>query len=286
VEKITRILAVAENPEDGAIVLDKAVAAARCFGAQVDLLIADATHAPALAALCMERDYDCVTLGSVHRNQEPMHESILRRTFESMPDLVIKAPAGARPLQRWTLHENDWALAHECPVPVILVRNRQWSKAMRLAAAVDVSDHDGAELTRSILHTAGFLAMGFHGNLDILYSEREKNDEAVRMERAVKLAQLVREFHVGCERLQVLNGEPGKMLAPLLAARQYDVLVLGAQSRRPLRSSILGGTIGHLIEASDGDVVLVKAPIQAMGEVAPRGVSVPEQRIDQVEQLV
>ena len=62
------------------------------------------------------------------------------------------------------------------------------------------------EIRAQILHTAGFLALGCHGNLDILYSEREQHDETVRMERAVKLAQLVREFHVGCERLQMFDG--------------------------------------------------------------------------------
>lgn len=285
-EKISRILAVAEDPEDGVVVLDKAVAAARCFGARVELLVADGVHAPAFATLCTARGFDAVTLNSAHRGSQPMHEFILRRVHETSPDLVFKAPAGARPLQRWTLDSNDWVLAHECPVPLILVRNRHWPKSMRFAAAVDVSDDDTADVTRSILHTAGFLAMGFHGNLDVLYSERERNDESMRMRHAVKLAQLVREFHVGCERIQVFAGEPGQVLAPLVAARQYDVLVLGAETRRPLRGAMPGGTISRLIEASEGDVVLVRAPDPAAGRTLNRHSSRSEQRSDEVEQFV
>ena len=285
-EKITRILAVAESPQDGIIVLDKAVAAARCFGAQVELMVADAAHAHAFASASTKLGYDGVMLSSVHRGQTPMHELIRRRALESRSDLVIKAPAGSRPLQRWTLDDNDWMLAHECPAPLLLVRHRPWTKSMRFGAAVDASDDDIADVARAILHTAGFLAMGFHGNLDVLYCERERHDESLRMKRAVKLAQLVREYHVGCERLEVLTGEPAEMLAPLVAARQYDVLVLGAESRRPLRSSITGGTVSRLIDASDGDVLLVRATDVEVGRTSRRVPSRTQQRSDKIEQFV
>lgn len=270
-EKVTRILAVVERSEDGAMVLDKAVAVARSFGARVDLQVSEGMHAHALAALCNTLHYDEVTLASVHRGAAPLHEIILRRVLETHPDLVVKAPAGAHPLHRLTLGGNDWELAQECPVPVLLVRHRPWTKPARFAAAVDVSDGDTADVTRAILHTAGFLAMGMHGSLDILYCEREQHEEAVRIERAVKLAQLVREFHVGCERIQVFTGEPEEILPPLVSARGYDVLVLGARTREMGIQSIFGGTTGRMFEATEGDVVLVKAP--ALGAARRAGIS-------------
>jgi len=284
-EKVTRILAVVELRENGAVVLEKAVALARCFGASVELMMAEPALAPDLATMCQARGYDEVLMSSVHRGATPMRDVILRRALETRPDLVVKVPAGAHPLHRWTLDENDWELANECPAPVLLVRHRTWSRPVRLAAAVDVSDRDTAEVARSILHTAGFIAMGIHGNLDILYSEREQHDEALRMERAVKLAQLVREFHVGCERIQVLSGDAGDVLPPLMAARQYDVLVLGAQTRQTGIQGIFGGTTSRVIEATDGDVVLVKAPApRILNET--RQSSAREQRSHEGQQFV
>jgi nucleotide-binding universal stress UspA family protein len=155
---------------------------------------------------------------------------------------------------------SDWALAQEIPAPLLLVRGPRWQTPARMAAAVDVSDKDHLGLARSILQTAGFLALGTHGHLDILYTEREAQDESIRMERAVTLAQLVREFHVGSERLQMFGGEPGKRLPPLFAARHYDVLVLGGETRREGLSRLLPGTVARIMDATDSDVVLVKAP--------------------------
>ena len=80
-------------------------------------------------------------------------------------------------------------------MPLLLLRGQAWGSPVRLAAAVDVSDDDHTDLARGILHAAGFLALGMHARLDVLYSEVEMHDESLRMERAVKLARLVREFH-------------------------------------------------------------------------------------------
>jgi nucleotide-binding universal stress UspA family protein len=284
-EKVTRILAVAERPEEGAVVLDKAVSLARCFGARVDLMISEPTHAQAFATLCRTLAYGEVVLTSVHGGGLPLHEIILRRVFETHPDLVVKAPSGPHPLHRFSLTDNDRELAQECPVPVLLVRQRRWRSPARFAAAVDVSDRDTEDVTRAILNTAGFLAMGLHGNLDVLYSEREQHDETVRIARAVKLAQLVREFHVGCERIQVFTGEPVKLLPPLVARRKYDVLVLGARSRQQGVDSLFGGLPGRMIEATEGDVVLVKAPAPSAAKVGSAA-SNREQRSHELQEFV
>jgi len=258
-EKLTRILAVANGIEDGALVLRKSVALARRFGAHIELLLFGLADDLEAATLCAVLAYDKVTVASMHSGVESTTDVILRRVFAAQPDLVVKSPAGEHPLKRWTLDDNDWRLANECPAPVLLVRHAPWASPIRFAAAVDVSDDETSDTARSILHAAGFMALGCHGNLDILYSEREPHDDALRMERAVKLAQLVREFHVGCERIQVFDGAPEQVLPPLLSARHYDVLVLGAQSRQPALKNLLGATNSRLVQATEGDVVLVKA---------------------------
>jgi nucleotide-binding universal stress UspA family protein len=285
-EKVTSIMAVVENSASGAVVLDKAVDLARAFRARVDLLVADSLLTHEFASRCAALVYDEVTLCSLYRSGEPLHSLLIRRIHERQPDMVIKAPAGAHPLRTWTLHANDRELADQCPVPVVLAGMNSWAKPMRFAAAVDISSHESALAARGILQAAGFLTLGCHGTLDILYSEREERDETLRMERAVKLAQLVREFHVGSERLQMFDGAPEKRLPPLIAARQYDLLVLGAISHREGTSLTFDSLSSRLVDSTEGDVVLVKGGDAARQAENSRPVSVREQVADHREQLV
>lgn len=249
-DKLTSILAVVENSAGGEVVLNKAVALARRFDARVELLTADGPLAEQFA--------HCFAAEPVWAG-ESLRAAIQRRALESRADLVIKAPAGNHPLRRWTLSANDCELASECPAPLLLAGAKPWAKSMRLAAAVDVSDAETTNVARAILQTAGFLTLGCRGNLDILYSEREPHDQVVRRERAVKLAQLVREYHVGRERLQMFAGPPQRQLPLLISARQYDLLVLGATSHRPARAFELDSLTSKLVDATDGDVLLVKS---------------------------
>ena len=258
-EKLTSILAVALRESDAQAVLDRAMRLASQFGARLEVLVGDAAAARAVAAACRQREFPQVATYSVASDSEREHELILRRVLTTRPDLVVKVPARAIAHRPMSFFDEDLALANECPVPVLLVRGPGWQSPPRFAAAVDVSDEHSSSTARSILHTAGFLALRSEAHLDILYSECETHDEVVRMRRAVRLAQLVREYHVGCERLQMFSGEPQKRLPPLIAARHYDVLVLGGQSRRQGLAQLVPGTASRILSATVSDVILVRA---------------------------
>jgi nucleotide-binding universal stress UspA family protein len=251
-QKLTTILAVADCNEELPIALDKAIALSRIFGARLELLVA----AP--------------------------HDALIRRLGALRPDLVVKACTASHPLRRWTLGGSDWKLAKECAVPLLLARARPWERPPRFAAAVDISDRDNADVARGILQASGFLALGIPAELDVLYSERESNEERVRMERTVRLAQTVREFHVGCENIRRLEGEPDVTLLPLVIEHRYDMLVLGSPARSESLAGMRPGTASLLIDALDRDVLLVK-PESAS---APRSAgSLRQHRTDQLQEF-
>jgi hypothetical protein len=168
----------------------------------------------------------------------------------------------------------------------MLVGPKNWANPPRMAAAVDVSDSDTLKVARTVMHTAGFLALGSHGNLDILYSERELNDSHLRMEHAVALAQLVREYHVGCERLQMFDGAPEKRLPPLITARRYDLLLLGATTHRDGLAETLFPLTARLVDATSGDVLLVKPEIACTADVRAARPLASEQLSHQAQQFV
>ena len=263
-DKLSSILVVVEDVPGGLAVLDKAVQIARCFQARIELMVGDLTQAGTFADYCTRHAYDEALFDGMLRGAESLDDVILRRVRQRCPDLIITQ-----------LQEHDWRLVQECTVPIMLVGARPWSQPLRLAAAVDVAARDAEAVTRSILQCAGFLALGSHADLDILYSECDERDETLRMKRAVKLAQLVREFHVGSEHLQIFSGQPGQTLPAIIAARRYDVLVLGAVTHR---SGVGAGL--------DGDLLLVKAAGPGEIRVPVRPESRRQQIPDKSEQFV
>ena len=285
-EKLTSILAVLEEPATAGMVVHKAAALAQAFDARLEVLAIEPLTTAGIASHCTALDYPHITIRSVPLWGHCLSTVILREVRERQPDLVVKFRAGRHPLRRLALAESDWRLSRECPVPLMLVEARAWATPMRFAAAVDVSDEPTLRVARSIVHTAGFLALGSRGNLDILYTERELDDESLRMQRAVKLSRLVREFHVGCERLQMFDGTPERSLPPLIAARQYDVLLLGAMSHRTGLTEAICPLTARLVDATSGDVVLVKENRAVAIDARASQPSIGEKSAQQVEELV
>ena len=65
----------------------------------------------------------------------------------------------------------------------------------------------------------------------------------------------------------------------------YDVLIIGAHSRQVGLQSLFGGNTSRIVEATDGDVVLVKASTPGIVQDADNA-SVREQQSNQLEQFV
>jgi len=281
VDKLTSILAVIDPADESRYVVAKAMVLARHFRARVELFLCESERAYSMRhaydpAGLREANRVCVASGlqyldSIRRctpedvsvttyvaTSSPLYEAVVRRVLETRAELVIKSPAGHHPLQRLTLDANDWQLARTCPVPLMLTRGRPWSAVGRFAAAVDVSNGGGGSLSRSILQTAGFLALGCGARLDVVYSETNAADEEGAARRRESLNRLVSEFRVGRETQHVLTGDAEDTLPAFAAQRDYDVLVLGALTRQRGLSALVGTLTSRLVDELECDFVLVK----------------------------
>jgi nucleotide-binding universal stress UspA family protein len=265
-ERLISILAVVQDLDSDLAVLDKSVALARTFHARLDLLVRRPAQVETCIAHCEALGFDGVT--TCDASSDRLGEAILNRLRLHPADLVVKCLSTENALRRFWFAPGDNSLAESCTAPLLLVRDRPWAAEPRFAAAVDVADRDTEALTRGILHASGFLSQGCNAWLDVLYTEREQQDEALRMERAVRLARLVREFHVGSERLQVFDGAPERTLTALLRQRQYDVLVAGVTSRRLSLSSAFATLTSALVDSTSGDVLLVNSGNSAAEQLA------------------
>lgn len=281
-DKLTSILAVIDPADESRHVVAKAMVLARHFRARVELFLCDSERAFTLRhtydpAGLSEANRACVTGGlqyleSIRRsiaedvtvttyvaNTSPLYEAIVRRVLETKPDLVIKSAAGHHPLQRFTLDANDWQLARTCPAPLMLTRGRPWSATGRFAAAVDVSDTNNGSLARSILQTAGFLTLGLGGQLDVVFSDSNTADRDGAARRRESLERLINEFRVGRESPHILQGTAEETLPGFAVARAYDLVILGALTRKRGLATLVGTLTSRLVDALDCDFVLVKS---------------------------
>lgn len=283
VDKLTSIMAVIDpGDDDTRNVIAKVVVLARHFRARLELFLCDSERAFTLrhaydSTGVAEARRKCVVGGmqyldalkrSVAEDVEisthvvcdsPLYEVVVRRVLETRPDLVVKSASGHHPLRRFTLDANDWQLARTCPAPLMLTRGRPWTASPRFAAAVDVSDPQGGGLARSILQTAGFLTQGCHAQLDVVYSDRDADLPAEHARRVDALGRLVNEFRVGGEHIHVLSGDADDTLPEFAAGRDFDLMVLGALTRREGLSRLVGTLTGRLVDALTCDFVLVKS---------------------------
>lgn len=285
VDKLTSILVVINPADESRQVLAKAMVLARHFGARLELFLCDSEYAYTLSHLYDPRGIQaarnvCLTAGercldALRRSlaedvevtthvacESPLYSAVVDRVLESKPDLVIKSAAGRAFLDRMTLDANDWQLARACPVPLMLTRNRPWSARPRFAAAVDVSDPGAMTLARSIVQAALFLVRGCQGELDVVFSESTP-DSPLQVKRRESLGRLAREFRIATEHVQVLAGEPEQSLPSWAAGRDPDVIVMGALTRRPGVTTLVGTLTGRLVDALDSDFVLIKPQAQA-----------------------
>ena len=281
VEKLTSILIVIDAGDEAHRLIEKAVMLAHRYNARLELFLCDSDQAHALRhtydqAGAEEARQECVARGQRYLDavtrtiaedvlisthvafESPLYEAVVHRVQQGRHDLVMKSPAGKHPMQRITLDPNDWQLARTCPVPLMLTRSLPWSRQMRFVAAIDVPRPEGAELARSVLHTAGYLAQCCDAELDVVYSDREEGNATDHAMRTDSVCRVVNEFRIRHEHLHVLQGDPEKTLPGFVAQLSCDVMVLGALTRRNSISALVGTLTSELVDTLECDFVLVK----------------------------
>jgi universal stress protein E len=299
VKKLTSILVVVERSDYAHRGLAKAVVLARHFGARLELFLCDAEHAHQLRRLYDPRGVEeakAACLADARRYLEsmshfvaardieieldvacesPMYEGVLRKVLRSRPDLVIKTLDASGPSEKANLNASDWQLVRTCPVPLMITRGHPWHPLPRFAAAVDVSSEESPGMSRAILHTAEYLALGCKAELDVIYSERGPTGHGVhsRALRETALRSLAHEFRVDAEHVRLLCGEPAQTLPRFVSEHDYDVLALGALTHRRALAALVGTLTRSLLDTLECDFVLVKpasyrCPVEARPAVA------------------
>ena len=281
-EKLTSILVILDDSPRDANLLTKSLLLAREFGARVEFFWCDAEYEYTLrhvydergltearqARVVHMRDYlqqlcDQFAMPGVDTSvdaacESPLYEGIVRKVFNTMPDLVMKAAALEPSEGRGALDVNDWQLVRTCPVPLMLSRGGVWPPRPRFAAAVDVSEEETSGFAEMIWRTAEYLRAGCQGELDVLFGERMDIDRGTREKHAASLRRLGRDLDCAADRIQILAGDPATAMAAFGLEQHHDVLVLGALTHRRGVTAMVGTLTGELMNSLACDFLLVR----------------------------
>lgn len=293
-QEVRNILVALDSTRTAAPAVARAVALARRFNAELELILCEAERAFALKHQYDRRGVEdarmeCianaraklenlwreagapdvnVTLDAVC--ESPFYAGIVHKVQESKPDLVLKALGGNSRKKSPVMSPSDWELVRTCPVPLMLVGTRTWASPPRICAAVDLGTSEGNGLSEDILRTAGQLSTCCNGTLEVMYGCGEAREESVSQSRE-KLLERVRQANVDPETVHVMPGDPAATLPELAASRQYDLLVMGALTHHETLTAMVGTLTGRLMEILDCDFLLLKpssyvCPVQRVPE--------------------
>lgn len=208
---------------------------------------------------------------------KPLCREILAHVAEKQPDLVLKSSSRHGLLKRLFLTNTDWQLIRHCPQPLWMVHRQDWN-GQRLCAALDpLHEADKpAALDRQLIATAlelhrrlGLQAEYLHAYMPLpqtlafdtqLLGSYEEHAKAVETHHRRALDQLL-DAHPAMQRehTHLQLGFPEEAIPEFVRQQGIDLLLMGAVSRNPLESALVGHTAERVLEDVECDLLVLKA---------------------------
>ena len=198
----------------------------------------------------------------------PFELAIVKKAAAHDYWLVAKDTHHHNVIQRTLLTNVDWHLIRECPVPLLLVKDRQLAAEPNVLAAVDpVNEHDKpAALDDRIFSFAGDLARVLRGHLHVMHSY----STPMGAELPPDVLKIIAQEHRGAMRKfldthavlggrsHLYEGLAHDCLQKAAAEHAADFVVMGAVARRGLRRLFIGSTAERVLDRLPCDLVIIK----------------------------
>jgi universal stress protein E len=225
----------------------------------------------------------------------PLYEGIVRHAVESEADLVVKDTHHHSAVTRALLTNTDWNLIRTCPIPLWLVKPKDFrDKAVFVAAIDPMHQHDKpAALDDEILHISKNLAEHVMGDVHAFHAYDPRIAVATATANAYIPVSLpfdeieqqmhedhekrfneITEFHkIDAEHAHLVAGLTHEEL-PLIADKlEADVVVMGAVARNRWKRLFIGATAERTLEDLPCDLLIIKpdwfeTPVELEGHEA------------------
>ncbi|MGI2261574.1 universal stress protein UspE [Shewanella sp. GXUN23E] len=202
-------------------------------------------------------------------------ESIIQFAIEGDYHLIVKATHEHDKLKAIIFTPTDWHLLRKAPMPVLMVKEHEWSKRGKILCAVNVAtedaDHDslnekiikhGLDLAKKFnaeLH----LVNGYPGtpvNLAIELPDFDANNftASVKMQHEQRVDYLAETFGIDPAHCHVKEGLPEDVIPELATELDAELVILGTIGRTALSAALIGNTAEHVIDSLNCDLLAIK----------------------------
>lgn len=198
----------------------------------------------------------------------PFDRAIVKKAAAHDYWLVVKDTSHHNLAQRTLLTNTDWHLIRDCPVPLLLVKDRAVAAEPHVLAAVDpVNEHDKpAALDDRIFTFAADLARVLRGHLHVMHSfaaplgaelPPDVRDVIAQQHRAALTTFLDAHAVLGGQR-HLYEGLAHESLLKAATEHAADFVVMGAVARRGLKRLFIGSTAERVLDRLPCDLVIIK----------------------------
>ncbi len=214
------------------------------------------------------------------RWHHPLDEGLILKAAESRPALLLKDTHYHSLLKRSIFSNTDWNMIRGCPVPLQLVKPRDFSASPTIMAAVDpLHTHDKpADLDCAILGIADDLSRRTGASLHVFHAFDPAPavaaaadsmmtpistpvsvvTDALETRHRNAFSGLLEDCSIDDATTHFHQGVPQELLVRLADQLDIDLVVMGAVSRSALKRVFLGSTAERVLDKLPCDVLVIK----------------------------
>ena len=220
----------------------------------------------------------------------PAHDAVIRAAIRLEADLVVVECERSKHVAPWFLRFTDWELLRNCPLPVLLIKNRKPYHRSPVLAAIDPTHAFAkpADLDDEILASASELARALGGDLHAVHAynavpgmSAAELASATRLDRAQAAASaaahgavdpLLDAIGMAPTNRHIVEGFAIDVLESVTHQTGAQIVAMGAVSRSGLRRLLIGNTAEQRLDRMTADILIVKPRgFRGPASTSPRG---------------
>ncbi len=200
----------------------------------------------------------------------PRYQLIVQMAQEFNADLLIQHCRPYAKLEYHHLTHDSWELVRLCPIPLLLVKDADWSDPITVMAAVDPlhSHNKPLQLDDIIIDAANSISNQIGGQAHIVHAFAEAARPfapagQIREEHANAFNELVSNYDFDDSQLHLLDETPVFALHQCGEKINSDMVVMGAISRSRVSESLVGSTAEKVLDYIKTDILIMKPAVDS-----------------------